>query len=63
MLAGLEWIGGGDGGDGILGRGDWKKFSNAQASAARRISLPFSTKLCVVKTVALDLVSEPKWFL
>ena len=37
MLEGLEWIGGGDGGDGILGRGDWKKFSHAQASGARRI--------------------------
>ena len=34
---GLEWIGGGDGGDVILGRGDWKKFSHAQASGARRI--------------------------
>ncbi len=29
---GLEWIGGGDGGDDIMGRGDWKKFSHAQAS-------------------------------
>ena len=38
MLAGLEWIGGGDGGDGILGGGDWKKFSHAQASGARRIN-------------------------
>ena len=28
MLAGLEWIGGGDGGDAILW-GDWKKFSHA----------------------------------
>ena len=28
MLAGLEWIGGGDGGDGILGRGVWKKNSH-----------------------------------
>jgi hypothetical protein len=37
MLAGLEWIGGGDGGDGILGRGDWKKFPHARASGARRI--------------------------
>ena len=37
MLEGLEWIGGGDGGDGIQGRGDWKKFSHAQASGARRI--------------------------
>ena len=42
MLAGLEWIGGGDGGDGNMGRGDWKKFSHAQASGARRISV----KLC-----------------
>ena len=31
----LEWIGGGDG---IMGRGDWKKFSHARASGARRIS-------------------------
>ncbi len=38
MLEGLEWIGGGDGGDGILGRGDWKKFPHARASGARRIS-------------------------
>ena len=37
MLEGLEWIGGGDGGDGILGRGDRKKFSHSQASGARRI--------------------------
>ena len=37
MLEGMEWIGGGDGGDGILGRGDWKKFSHARASGARRI--------------------------
>ncbi len=37
MLEGLEWIGGGDGGDGILGRGVWKKFSHARASGARRI--------------------------
>ena len=36
MLEGLEWIGGGDGGDGILGRGDWKKFSHARASGAWR---------------------------
>ena len=36
---GLEWIGGGDGGDGIMGRGDWKKFSHARASGARRIPL------------------------
>ena len=34
---GLEWIGGGDGGDGIMWRGDWKKFSHAQASGPRRI--------------------------
>ena len=34
---GLEWIGGGDGGDGILGRGDWKKFSHARASGPRRV--------------------------
>ena len=39
MLAGLEWIGGGDGGDGILGRGDWKKFSHARARGARRIHI------------------------
>ena len=32
---GLEWIGGGDG---ILGRRDWKKFSHAQASGAQRIA-------------------------
>ena len=38
MLAGLEWIGGGEGGDGILGRRDWKKFSHARASGARRIA-------------------------
>ena len=37
MLEGLEWVGGGDGGDGIMWRGDWKKFSHAQASGARRI--------------------------
>ena len=37
MLEGLKWIGGGDGGDGILGRGDWKKFPHARASGARRI--------------------------
>ena len=30
-------FGGGDGGDGILGRGDWKKFQHARASGARRI--------------------------
>ena len=35
---GLEWIGAGDGGDGIMGRGDWKKFPHAQASGARRMS-------------------------
>jgi hypothetical protein len=33
---GLELIGGSDGGDGIMGRGDWKKFSHAQASGAWR---------------------------
>ena len=44
MLEGLEWIGGGDGGDGILGRGDWKKFSHTQASGAR---LPFSRAFCL----------------
>ena len=38
MLEGLEWIGGGDGGDGILGRGDWKKSPHARASGVRRIS-------------------------
>ena len=37
---GLEWIGGGDGGDGILGRGDWKKFPHARASGARRMLPP-----------------------
>ena len=35
MLAGLEWIGGGDGGNGILGRGDWKDVPHARASGAR----------------------------
>ena len=41
MLAGLEWIGGGDGGDGgggWMGAGDWKNFSHARASGARRIT-------------------------
>ena len=40
MLAGLEWIGGYDGGEGGigLGGGDWKKFSHARASGARRIA-------------------------
>ena len=33
---GLEWIGGGEGGDGILGRGYWKKLQHAQASGALR---------------------------
>ena len=39
MLEGLEWIGGGDGGDGGIGMGggDWKDVSHAQASGARRI--------------------------
>ena len=37
MLEGFEWVGGGDGGDGILGRGDWKKFPHARASGTRRI--------------------------
>ena len=37
MLAGLEGIGGGDGGDGILGGGNWKKFPHARASGAGRI--------------------------
>ena len=41
MLAGLEWIGGGDGEDGYMGGGDWKKFSHARASGARRISGKF----------------------
>ena len=42
MLEGLAWIGGCDGSDGILGRGDWKKFLHAQASGARRIYSPAS---------------------
>ena len=37
MLAGLEGIGGGDEGDGWMGGGDWKKFSHARATGARRI--------------------------
>ena len=40
MLEGLEWIGGGDGGDEGIGMGgDWKDVSHAQASGARRILL------------------------
>ena len=42
MLEGLEGIGGGDGGDGgdgWMGGGDWKKFSHARASGARRIQI------------------------
>ena len=42
MLEGLEWIGGGDGGDGIMGRGDWKKFPHARASGARRFRICFT---------------------
>ena len=34
MLERMEWIGRGDGG---MGGGDWKKFSHARASGARRI--------------------------
>ena len=40
MLAGLQGIGRGDGGDGWMGGGDWKKFSHARASGALRISRP-----------------------
>ena len=40
MLEGLEWIGGGDRGIG-MGGGDWKKFSHARASGARRILRAF----------------------
>ena len=36
MLAGLEWIGGGNGGDGWIGAGDWKKFPHARAAGAWR---------------------------
>ena len=44
MLEGLEWIGGGDGGDGGIGMGggDWKDVSHAQASGARRICMQLS---------------------
>ena len=44
MLEGLEWIGGGDAGDGghwrgcLMGGADWKKLSHARASGARRIA-------------------------
>jgi hypothetical protein len=47
---GLEWLGGGDGGDGILGKGDLKKFQHTQASGAWRIcASPFFLCLLIVR--------------
>ncbi len=56
MLEGLEWIGGGDGGDSILGRGDWKKFSHARASGARQIcfkSIASVSRQCSISLAGL----------
>ena len=46
---GLEWIGGGDGGDGghWNGRRGFKKFSHAQASGARRITFLDFSKIVI----------------